>query len=763
VRVKSLWTVFWVALVALVGVPAIAQAESVQVAGRVVDAKSGRPVSGARIGLLAAPDVNLASSAEDGQFAFAVPAGLRILRVTAEGFRALVFELRAGEAEGPLDLKLEPAVLQVEEHLVVTPARQERPAADLPRAVSVIDRQWLEERAPRSTPEALADFAGVLLQKTNHGSGSPYLRGLVGNQVLVLIDGVRLNNSTFRYGPNQYLSTIDPASIERIEVVRGAGSALYGSDAIGGVINIVTRRAQLSDGPMRVSGSVGGKAMTSEMERSGRVEAEASSSRAAVRGGISLRDFGDLVAGGDLGVESPSGYGEVSGDASGLLRIGRTSLLSVSWQHLRQSDVPRFDQVAQRGYSRYAFDPQVRQLVTANWRLFPSSRALARFEAGVSWSGTRERRERQVRGSQVLVVEQDRVKTWGFTLDAEMRPVAGWTITAGADAYHDGIGSWRRDENLATGEALDKRGLYPDGARASSVAGFIAAAWSGERLHLDLGARYSRHAVTADDRVFGSIQLSPAATVGSVAARYELGPAVELIGSVAQSFRAPNVDDVSTLGSFDYGIEVPSPDLSPETALGLEAGVRGRAGKFAAAVTGFRTTLDNLIDRVQGSYLGLPTLEGQQVYRKVNVAHAIVTGVEVEAEHRLAASLRLSGHLTYTHGHQPSTGQPMRRIPPLNGLAALRWDGPSRLWLEGQVRVAGAQHRLAPGDIADHRIPPGGTPGWTVFDLHGGRRFGSRLALHAALVNIFDEAYRVHGSGIDGAGRSAWLAARWEF
>ena len=341
-----------------VGLPPPANAEKVNVAGRVVDARDGRAVGGARVGLLAAPDVDLAVSGEDGRFAFPVPAGSHILRVTAAGFRALVFELRAGEAAQPLLLKLEAAALQVEEHLVVTPARQERPASALPRAVSVIDRQWLEERSPRSTPEALADFAGVLLQKTNHGSGSPYVRGLVGNQVLVLVDGVRLNNSTFRYGPNQYLSTIDPASIERIEVVRGAGSALYGSDAIGGVINVVTRRARLTEGPARVSGSVAGKAMTSGMERSGRFEAEASSSRAAVRGGLSVRDFGDLVAGGGLGVESPSGYGEVSADASGLLRLGRTSLLSMSWQDLRQSDVPRFDQVSQRGYSRYAFTPR---------------------------------------------------------------------------------------------------------------------------------------------------------------------------------------------------------------------------------------------------------------------------------------------------------------------------------------------------------------------------------------------------------------------
>ena len=344
-----------------------------------------------------------------------------------------------------------------------------------------------------------------------------------------------------------------------------------------------------------------------------------------------------------------------------------------------------------------------------------------------------------------------------------MRQMAGWTITAGVDAYRDGIGSWRRDESLESGAAVEKRGLYPDGARASSVAGFVAAGWSRGRLHLDLGARDSRFAVTADDGAFGAIRLSPDATVGSVAARYQLTPGVDLIGTVAQSFRAPNVDDVSTLGAFDYGIEVPSPDLSSERALGLEGGVRGRAGRFAASVTGFRTTLEDLIDRVQASYLGLTTLEGQQVYRKVNVADAVVKGFEIEAEHRFTSSLRARGHLTYTHGQQGSTDQPMRRIPPLNGLAALRWDGPSRLWLEGQGRFAGAQRRLAPGDISDHRIAPGGTPGWAVFDLHGGRPFGSRLTLHGALANIFDEGYRVHGSGIDGPGRSAWMGARVEF
>ena len=745
-------------MVAVVSGAGTAFAATVPVNGRVARADGDAPIPGAIVDLAGTADAQRAVTDADGHFTLDLPPGDHLLRVRAEGFRPLVVRVRVGEVAGPPhDLRLEPAVLRHEEHLVVTASRLEQPAAGSPRAVSVVDREQLDERMPRSTPEALADLPGVLLQKTNHGSGSPYVRGLLGNQVLVLVDGVRLNNSTFRYGPNQYLATIDPASIERVEVLRGSGAVLYGSDAIGGVINLVTRRARLSEGPVRVSGDLSGKWMTGGMEQSGHAEAEVSSAWAALRGGLSLRRFGDLVAGGSLGVEAPSGYDEVSGDVSGVLRLGRTSLLSVSYQHLHQGDVPRWDQVAQRGFARYAFDPQVRQLAAGTWEWFPASGPLARMDAGVSWHRSRERRERQTRGSSVLIVEQDTVGTLGATLSAETRPVRGWTVLAGIDAYRDAIGSWRRDRNTALGTEVLKRGLYPDDSDASSVAAFVTGSWSRGALHLDVGGRHSLYNVSADDRTFGSIDLSPSATVGSVAASYRVAPGFELVGSVSQSFRAPNVDDVSTLGLFDYGIEVPSPDLSPERALGIEGGFRTRINRVAFSATAFRTSLRDLIDRVPSSYADSLYLEGQRVYQKANVARAFVRGVEAEAEASLSGSLHAAAHLSYAYGHQPSSGQPMRRIPPLNGLVSLRWSGPDRLWVEGQWRMASAQRRLAPGDISDHRIGPDGTDGWNVFDVYAGRPLGSRLSVSLGLVNLFDEGYRIHGSGIDSPGRSLWL------
>ena len=107
-------------------------------------------------------------------------------------------------------------------------------------SISILNSKSLSLNSQRNTPELLNETPGVFIQKTNHGGGSAFLRGLTGNQVLYLMDGIRINNAITRYGPNQYLNTIDRFSIDRMEIVRGSGSVLFGSDAIGGVINMLS-------------------------------------------------------------------------------------------------------------------------------------------------------------------------------------------------------------------------------------------------------------------------------------------------------------------------------------------------------------------------------------------------------------------------------------------------------------------------------------------------------------------------------------------
>ena len=115
-----------------------------------------------------------------------------------------------------------------------------------PFVVSSIAAKQITQNGARTTPEALIGTSGIFLQKTNHGGGSAFIRGLTGNQTLMVIDGIRLNNSTFRYGPNQYLNTIDMYTLEKIDVLKGIGAIEYGSDAMGGVINLTTKEAAIA-------------------------------------------------------------------------------------------------------------------------------------------------------------------------------------------------------------------------------------------------------------------------------------------------------------------------------------------------------------------------------------------------------------------------------------------------------------------------------------------------------------------------------------
>lgn len=163
--------------------------------------------------------------------------------------------------------------------VVVIAQRKESRLLITPYSVETISKKDIDDYSPRTTPEALTGVNGVFIQKTNHGGGSPFLRGLTGNQTLILIDGIRLNNSTFRYGPNQYLNTIDVFTINKIEVAKGTGSVQYGSDAIGGVMQVFTKDPSLSTGKADWSGRVVSKYMMGKMENTLRGEANYSSKK----------------------------------------------------------------------------------------------------------------------------------------------------------------------------------------------------------------------------------------------------------------------------------------------------------------------------------------------------------------------------------------------------------------------------------------------------------------------------------------------------
>ena len=291
--------------------------------------------------------------------------------------------------------------------VVVTAQRHQQENLLVPYSVSILSQQRIGEMNARTTPEALMGTNGVFVQKTNHGGGSPFVRGVTGNQTLILVDGIRLNNSTFRYGPNQYLNTIDPFTIQRIEVAKGTGSVQYGTDAIGGVVHILTRDPQFATGKSGVHGRVIGKYMTGNMEKTIRGEANYSGKKFAFITGVVKKNFGDLVGGDTTGRQSPSGYDEWSLDMKAKFLLTENIRLTVANQFLQQKNVPVYHKVLLENFAVNEMDPQQRLLSYARLDLQGRSRLMKQTEISLSYQQSIEGRNSLKNGSTSLRKEKD--------------------------------------------------------------------------------------------------------------------------------------------------------------------------------------------------------------------------------------------------------------------------------------------------------------------------------------------------------------------
>jgi outer membrane receptor for ferrienterochelin and colicin len=259
-----------------------------------------------------------------------------------------------------------------------------------------------------------------------------------------------------------------------------------------------------------------------------------------------------------------------------------------------------------------------------------------------------------------------------------------------------------------------------------------------------------------EEQQFGDVNLNPSAVVGNISAMYHLGNNWKLATSISTAFRAPNINDLGSFGKFDFGIEVPTTSLEPEKSFNKEISLKKINQRFLFSVSVFHNRLTNLIDRAPSEYNGDSIYNGDRVYTKENIGEAVIYGGEFEFVVKPAKNLDIFSHLTYTYGQNISAKEPLRRIPPLFGKTGFRHRPAERLYYEFEMLYAGSQKRLAAGDKSDHRINPNGTPGWAIVHFRAGYNW-RWLSFQSGIENLLDQSYRMHGSGIDGYGRTGWI------
>jgi len=639
------------------------------------------------------------------------------------------------------------------QNVIVSASRQSISTQKTPFTTYRMNRN---EKASRNTPDLLLNSPGVFLQKTNYGGGSAFVRGLTGNQTLLVVDGIRFNNSTFRYGPNQYLNTIDPFSLSHIEILKGSGSVQYGSDALTGVLHFFTEKPEFS----AASGwrtTVGTRWAGQGMEMSWQAKSVYSSEKTAFIVSGSSRRFGDITRGNGLGFQSPTGYDEWSYLAKIRQKVNAHWTLEGLLQTTAQSHVPVYHKVVLENFSINEMDLQRYQKGYVRAQGNFDSKTWREVELTLSRQSSLENRKLQKKGSSTLRAESDEVATWGIT--GQVKSILGkkWSAVSGFDHYQDAVLSARADITTTSGATKSLRGLYPNESTYAYQSIFTMHHIDADRWQIEAGLRYHMGQANLPDTTVGKTRIQMGALVYSLGLTRLIGHQLALFAQTNSGFRAPNLDDLGSLGIVDFRYELPAFDLKPEYSQNVELGLKWQHPRFRNEVSVYRTQLTNLITRIKTAQI----IQAYPVYVKQNVDEAYVTGAEWAGSFDLHPDWKIQGQVSYVLGQNVTQNEPLRRIPPMHGgLKVLRQRG--NLQTSAELVFAGEQTRLSAGDKADNRMNPMGTAGWAIVNAEAAYAWKSiRLAVQAQ--NIGDVDYRMHGSGINGVGRSLWAQLQCSF
>ena len=689
------------------------------------------------------------------------------------------------------ETKIENDHFEIEKYSVVAPRLQ---SAGLVSSMSIhhIDEQQLQEQTPRNLPEALNKAPGVLVQKTANGQGSPFIRGFTGYRTLAMIDGVRYNNSVYRDGPNEYFSLIDVSSINSIELISGPASAVYGSDAIGGTLNISTKRSEFqmeTADELFAHGSQSFRYATAESSFISRTEFDVGEGQKwGLKTGYSHKNFGNVNAA-DLGTLDKTAYDESAFDIHFDYVINNAWELSAVHQQLDQDDVWRtHSTLFSKSFSETEIGSDLRRLKDQKRQLnyiklhgYELSSAIDAATLTLSHQQWQEDGDR-VRSSGKRIDDFFDSNMYGIDLQIESH-FHDIYFTYGVDYYQDNVDSGRTD--FSTDGSIDKvriQGPIGDNAQFGVFGTYVQAQFDAtDSLKINLSSRYSY--IDADIGRYEDPDTNTAASFqnhwdnisSAIRASYALdnNGRKSIWAGISQSFRAPNVADLSRFGgSRSNETEVAATQLDPEKFLSYETGFKFNNSSKTLSINGtyYYTDIKNFIASTPtGNIVG-----GLTEVSKQNSANGHIHGIEFDLNYLWNKNWSTRADITWLEGKLTRSDttsssneitEHFSRIMPLTAHLGFKWQSnDQQKWIGADLTLVAKQDKLSEGDKDDtQRIPPGGTPAYQLLNIYSGWQANKSLMLTLQLKNVFDEAYRSHGSGSNEPGRSLILGSTFSF
>jgi hemoglobin/transferrin/lactoferrin receptor protein len=705
------------------------------------------------------------------------------------------------------------------DEVVVSVNRWEQNLREISNRIARIGRPAVALQNPQTTADLLGISNQVFIQKSQLGGGSPMIRGFATSRVLLVVDGVRMNNAIFRGGNVQNVISLDANTIEQAEVIFGPGSVMYGSDAVGGVMDFHTLDPALAKTKnLEVKAHALARYSSANQERTGHLNFTVAGKKWSWLTSYTSAHYGDLRMGSrgpeefirpdfqvtengvnlsrvnpDPNVQVPSGFSQQNWMQKIRYRPTAHIDLQYAYHDSRTSDVPRYDRLILRdangnfANAEWYYGPQ-------KWKMH-HLRAL--YSRPTAWADrakltlafqdyTESRHNRNFAGGNRLrrTNRFENVKAWSANLDLDKQLTERITLFYGAEWVYNEVGSTAFREHIVTGETAPVSTRYPNGSTWRSAAAYISTKvhlnhrWllnaSGRFTHTHTFARFDN---TFFDFPFTEAALNNGAVNGSIGAVYNPSASLKFYGNISNAFRAPNVDDIGKVFDSQPGaVVVPNPELQPEIAYNFELGSAGTvAENLTFDVAGFYTTINNAIGRGAFTFNGLSQIDYDgalsQVLAQQNVGGLFVYGWQAGLRWKIAPAVVLTSNYNWQRGKETDVASGQRFSPthvaPHFGATQFTYQRKKwRAMVSSVYNAAISFDRLSLTERADRHLyatDENGNPyapGWTIFNLNALYDISRYLQLSAGVENLLDRRYRPYSSGITAPGRNVIMAVR---
>ncbi|OFX73598.1 MAG: hypothetical protein A2X12_06110 [Bacteroidetes bacterium GWE2_29_8] len=707
--------------------------------------------------------------------------------------------------------------------VVFSANKQTEKKRDLPTRIEIIDAKDISFNNPQSTGEMLFQTGKVFVQQSQMGGSSPSLRGFEANKILLVVDGVRMNNAIYRGGHLQNVITLDPNVLDRTEIVFGPGSVIYGSDALGGVMHFYTKKPEFgTDEKTNIKSTAFARYSSSNEEKTGGATINIGLNNIASFSSISYKDLGDLKSGqvrdpfiGNFGqclyyaerfgnkdsmvkndksyLQKNSGYSQYDLMQKLYFKITNKSFIGLNLQYSNSSDIPRYDRLtdfdSKKGTLKYAewyYGPQTRLFSS----LFFENNSKTLFSDNLvittAYQNISEDRVNRKFNNVNKAHNEETVDVFSFNTDIKKELKGKHELRYGIEATYNKVKSTAYNENIVTGVQTNTIATrYPDGDNnVKSLSAYISHNWEiNKYLILSDGIRYNYYNLEANYTDFmmnlmkfpfnskiSTEQNSITANLGVV-----INPGydwkISILGS--SGYRNPNIDDISKINDSkgsDNLLIIPNPDLKSEKVYNGEISISKIFEKnIQFEFTGFYSKYYDVIVQRPTLFNGEDSIlyDGSlcQVQTNINKNEAYIYGWQGNILAKLNENVSIYSNYTYTYGQVESDDVPLDHIPPAFGKTGIKYER-KKLKSEFSVIYNGWKKLFRYSPSGEDNLTYAtsvGMPSWHTLNLKISYQLSKNISIQGGVDNITDLHYRYFASGISAAGRNYILALKANF